>query len=197
VNGAVWYSARAAGVVAYLLLSGGSILGMVMAARRPLPWPKFAVEEVHRFVTILTGVFLAIHVGAILVDTYVPFSLGQVLVPFTASYRPFATGLGVVALELLVAVAVTNVLRRQMPYRRWRQVHYAGFAVWAAATVHGLLAGTDRGDPWFVGLYCGTVAAVALSAASRFRVPATRDAAVTADAGRTARSPDPAALRRT
>jgi sulfoxide reductase heme-binding subunit YedZ len=85
VNGTLWYSARAAGVVAYVLLSGGSVLGMVMASRRPLPWPKFAVEEVHRFVTILTGVFLSIHVGAILLDTYVPFSLGQVLVPFTAS----------------------------------------------------------------------------------------------------------------
>ncbi len=119
----VWYAARAGGILAYVLLSAGAVRGLVMSRRRPLPWPKFAVEEVHRFLTIVTGVFLALHVGAILVDTYVPFSLSDVLVPFSAPYRPFATGLGTVALELLLAVALTNLVRRRITHRLWRTAH--------------------------------------------------------------------------
>jgi predicted ferric reductase len=171
VNGATWYAARAAGLLAYLLLSSGAVLGLLLARRVSLPWPKFAVEDVHRFVTLLAGVFLAVHVGAILVDDYVPFSVGQVVVPFTADYRPFATGLGVVAVELLVAVALTNLLRRRIPYRVWRRAHYLTFGVWAAATVHGILAGTDRGELWFLLLYLGAVASVAAAATARFTPP--------------------------
>src|SRR5205823_2010859 len=149
-------------------LSTSVVLGMSLSRRGRLVWPKFAVENVHRFLTILTGSFLAVHVGWIRLDSVVPFSLGQVLVPFTASYRPFATGLGVVALELLCAVGVTNALRRRLPYRVWRRAHYASFGVWAAATVHGVLSGTDRAEPWFLALYAGAVAAVLATASLRF-----------------------------
>jgi hypothetical protein len=168
MSATVWYATRAGGVVAYVLLSSGSVLGLTLARRQTPPWPKFAIEDVHRFVLLLTGAFLTIHVGGILVDTYVPFSLGQVLVPFTADYRPFATGLGVVALELLLAVAVTNAARGHIPRRVWRRAHYASFGVWAAATLHAAFAGTDRREPWFLLLYLGSVAAVAGAAASRF-----------------------------
>jgi sulfoxide reductase heme-binding subunit YedZ len=168
VNATVWYAARAAGVVSYLLLSASVVLGMSLSRRVRLVWPKFAVEDVHRFLTILTACFLTVHVGGILVDTVVPFSLSQVLVPFTASYRPLATGLGVVALELLAAIGVTNALRRRIPHTVWRRAHYASFGVWTAATLHGVLAGTDRGDPWFLGLYAGAVAGVAVTASLRF-----------------------------
>lgn len=168
MTGTVWYAARAGGLVAYVLLSTGSVLGLVLARKESPPWPKFAVEDVHRFLMLLTGAFLAVHVGGILVDDYVPFSLGQVLIPFTADYRPYATGLGVVALELLLAVAVTNAFRKQIPHRVWRRAHYASFGVWAAATIHGILAGTDRQELWFLLLYMGSVAAVAAAAATRF-----------------------------
>ena len=168
MTGTTWYVARAGGLLAYVLLSTGVVVGLGLAGRTRLPWPKFAVEDVHRFLTILTGAFLTLHVGAILLDDYVPFSLGQVLVPFTADYRPFATGLGVVALELLLAVALTNAVRGRIPYRLWRRAHYLGFGVWGLATVHGLLAGTDRGDGWFLLVYLTAVLAVAVAALFRF-----------------------------
>jgi hypothetical protein len=129
--------------------------------------PRFAVEDVHRFLTILTGVFLGIHVGALLLDTYTPFSLTQVLVPFASDYRPLATAVGVVALELLLAVALTNAVRGRIPYPLWRRAHYLTFGVWGAATLHGILAGSDRVEPWFVFMYTAAVASVAFAAAAR------------------------------
>jgi sulfoxide reductase heme-binding subunit YedZ len=164
-----WYAARAGGVIAYLLVSACVLAGILLAGKRSVPGlPRFAVEDVHRFLGILAGVFVAVHVGAIALDTVVPFSLTQMVVPFTSSYRPFATGLGIVALELLLAVSVTNRLRSRLPHRIWRRVHYATLAVWLLATIHGILSGTDRNQTWLLALYAVTVAAVASAATLRF-----------------------------
>jgi methionine sulfoxide reductase heme-binding subunit len=166
---AVWYAARAGGVLAYLLVSASVLAGILLAGKKRVPGlPRFAVEDVHRFLGILAALFIAIHVAAIALDTYVPFSLTQLVVPFASSYRPLATGLGIVALELLLAVSVTNRLRSRLPYRIWRRAHYATLAVWLLATVHGILAGTDRDQTWLIWLYALTVALVAGASALRF-----------------------------
>jgi DMSO/TMAO reductase YedYZ heme-binding membrane subunit len=164
----VWYFARSAGIVAYLLLSSSVLLGVLTAGRARFTWPKFAVEEVHRFLAILTGVFIVLHGGSLLLDRVVPISLAQELVPFTSPYRPFAVGLGICAMELMVAVGVTNALRRRMPYRMWRTLHYLTLPAWLLASLHGVLAGTDAGDPWFAALAAGTFAAVVMAAFARF-----------------------------
>lgn len=152
-----WYAARAAGITAYVLLSLVVVLGLGLASRAPgrrwKRWPMFAVEDVHRVGGLLVGVFVSLHVLAIAIDSYMPFSLGQLAVPLAAGYRPIWTGLGIVAAELLVALAITNHYRRRLPYRWWRAAHYANFAVWIAATAHGLGAGTDRGAWWMLAIY--------------------------------------------
>src|SRR5262249_23544809 len=42
VSPAVWYVARASGIIAYLLLSGSVIVGTLMSARARFTWPRFA-----------------------------------------------------------------------------------------------------------------------------------------------------------
>ena len=164
-----WYAARAGGILAYLLLSATVLAGILLAGKRRVPgFPRFAVEDVHRFVGLLAGLFIAVHIGGVALDTVVPFSLGQLVIPFTAGYRPLATGLGIVALELLLAVSVTNRLRSRLPYRFWRRAHYATLGVWVLATFHGILSGTDRNQTWLVLLYGGTVALVVAAMAVRF-----------------------------
>ena len=163
-----WYAARAAGVVAYALLTGGVLLGTLLAGRARLRrWPAFAVTDVHRFVALLTGGFVALHVGTVLLDRVVPFSLVQVLVPGASSYRPFWVALGTVAAELLVAVALTNRFRKRLGHRLWRRAHYLTFAVWLAATAHGIGAGTDASAPWLRFLYVVSVSSVAGAVAWR------------------------------
>lgn len=154
---AVWYAARAGGLTAYLLLSASVCLGLLISGKARLRrWPRFALEDVHRFVGILAGVFVAIHGAALLLDSFVPFSLSQVLVPGTSSYRPLEVGFGVVAAELLAALAITNHYRRRIPVGVWRRVHMLNLVVWALALVHGLTAGTDALTPWALTLYAGS-----------------------------------------
>jgi sulfoxide reductase heme-binding subunit YedZ len=165
----VWYVARASGIVAYLLLSASVIVGTLLSARARLSWPRFAVEELHRFITILTATFVVVHGGALLLDRIVPISLAQELVPLSAPYRPPAVALGTVAAELMAAVGLTNLVRAQIPHRLWRRLHYLTIPVWAFATLHALLAGTDRGDPWFAGMLASATSAVLLAFALRAR----------------------------
>jgi len=164
----VWYTARSAGIVAYLLLSSSVVLGLSMSARAAFRWPRFAVEDVHRFLTIVTAVFIGVHGASLLLDRVAPISLGQELVPFAGSYRPLAVALGIVAAELMAAVGVSNALRKRIPHRFWRRAHYLTIVVWGAATAHGLLAGTDRADPWFLALVGMAVASVGLGFLGRF-----------------------------
>jgi methionine sulfoxide reductase heme-binding subunit len=104
----------------------------------------------------------------LLLDTVVPISLKQELVPFSSPYRPFAVALGVLAAELMTAVGITNLFRSQLPHKVWRRAHYLTLAVWGLATVHGFLSGTDRLDPWFAGIAAATVSAVAMVLLTRF-----------------------------
>ena len=165
-----WYAARAAGVAAYILLSTVVCLGATMAGRRRLErWPRFALEDVHRFGGLLVGTFVVIHVLTVATDKYLPFSPGALIVPFLATYRPLFTALGIVAAELLLALAITNHYRDRLPYHYWRRAHYVNFVVWTAATLHGLGSGTDRSTPWLLAILAAGVAAVLAATASRFR----------------------------
>ena len=156
-----WYAARAAGVVAYVLLTAVVLVGLTLSGRVQLPrWPKFAVTDVHRFGSLLVGVFVALHVLTVGLDTYTRFSLTQLFVPFASSYRPLWIAVGIVSAELLVALAITNALRSRIPHRVWRRAHYASFLVWAGATVHGVGAGTDSGALWLTAIYVLSVGSV-------------------------------------
>jgi len=172
---AIWYAARASGVAAYVVLSLVVCLGLTLGKKaQSSRWPRFSIEDVHRFGGLLVGSLVGVHVLAIAADSFLPFSLTQLLVPFTASYRPLWTGLGIAAAELLVALAITNHYRRRLPYRFWRRAHYLNFAVWTFASLHGLMGGTDRGAPWLAILYGLSVAAVLTLLLWRFGGPLTR-----------------------
>jgi sulfoxide reductase heme-binding subunit YedZ len=158
-----WYAARAAGVVAYLLVSSSVVLGLLLAGKDRLErWPRFALEDVHRFAGVLAGTFIALHVFWLALDSQANLGAIDLVVPFVSSYRPLWVGLGVVSAELLLALAVTNHYRKRMSHIVWRRLHYLNFAVWIGATFHGLGAGTDSGSPVFLVLYTVTFMTVGL-----------------------------------
>ena len=113
---AIWYAARASGVAAYVVLSIVVSLGLALGGKaQNRRWPRFSVEDIHRFGGLLVGSLIGVHVLAIAADSFLPFSLTQLIVPFTSSYRPFWTGLGICAKtgtehrRLITASFVMNV----------------------------------------------------------------------------------------
>ena len=159
-----WYAARAAGIVAWALAAGSVVWGLALSTRATGRKPRPAwLFDLHRFLGGLALVFTAIHVVAIVADTYVHFSLINVLVPFTGTWHLAAVAWGIVAFYLLLAVELTSLARAHVSKRLWRRVHFASFVLFAASTVHALSAGTDTGSRAFVlsvAAACGLVAAL-------------------------------------
>jgi methionine sulfoxide reductase heme-binding subunit len=168
-NPAFWYATRASGISAYVILTVVVCIGMSMGGKaQSKSWPRFSIEDIHRFGGLLVGALVTIHVVTIAVDSFLPFSVLNLVVPFTASYRPFWTGLGIAAAELLLALAITNHYRKRLPYSFWRKAHYANFAVWTFAALHGVMSGTDRSVWWLAIIYGLSIASVATLAVWRF-----------------------------
>ncbi len=139
-----WYVARACGLTAWALAWSAVLVGLALSTRalgrRPrAPW----LNDLHRFLGGLTLVFVAVHVGALLMDRYVPFTPEQVLVPFATHWKPGAVAWGIAAFYLLVAVEVTSLAMRRIPRSVWKGIHFSSYAMAVGASLHLLTAGTD------------------------------------------------------
>ena len=161
----LWYATRATGVVALVLLTLSVVLGILITVRFATErWPRFVTIGVHRNLSMLVLAFLAIHIGTALLDSYAPVGWFSLAIPFVSSYRPLWLGLGTVAFDLLIAVTVTSLLRSRIGHRTWRAVHWAAYACWPLAVVHGLGTGTDPKAPAVLGTTVVCVAAVIVTA---------------------------------
>jgi sulfoxide reductase heme-binding subunit YedZ len=157
----LWYAGRASGAVSLTLFTAVLVLGIASrSGRQAFGLPRFALTAVHRYASLLGVAFLGLHVLTLLADRYSKLTLLDVVVPFGAGYRPMWTGLGTVALDLVIAVVVTSLLRRRIGVRVWRAVHWLAYAAWPIALVHGLMSGTDAGSGWLLALTAACVAAV-------------------------------------
>ena len=159
-----WFIARAAGIVAWLLLTGSVVWGVVLATkafpahRRPA-W----LLDLHRWLGGLTVAFLAVHLGALMADDYVSFGLADLLVPGAASWHRGAVALGVVALWLLVVVQLTSVFMRRLPRRAWRAVHLTSYAAFWLTSLHASFAGSDATNRLYQVTSIVAIVAVVLS----------------------------------
>lgn len=166
---ALWYTSRATGLVSLLLLTGTVVLGALNTGRfTSRGWPRFAIAAVHRNLSLISIVFLAVHVTTAVVDPYAGIGWLDVVVPFGSVYRPFWLGLGAVAGDLVLALLITSLLRQRLGVRLWRAVHWLSYACWPVAVVHGLGTGTtDRHTIWVIAVNLTCVAAVTVAAGWR------------------------------
>lgn len=150
---ALWYVGRGTGVVSLVLLTVVMVLGIGSRSGRPaFGLPRFAVVALHRSASLLSVVFLAIHVVTLWLDPQAELKLVDFVLPFDASYRPLWMGLGTLGLDLMAAVFVTSLLRRRIGVRAWRAVHWLAYLSWPVALMHTLGTGTDRSTWWLITL---------------------------------------------
>ncbi len=145
----LWYSTRASGTVALVLLTVAIGLGVAQVGRMQTDrLPRFVLDGLHRHTSLLAAVFLTVHIVTAVLDTFAPIAITDAFLPFTGAYRPLWLGLGATALDLLIAVGITSVLRERLGYSGWRAVHWLGYAVWPIAFVHALGTGSDIRQGW-------------------------------------------------
>src|SRR6476661_7609769 len=157
----LWYLTRTTAVAAYVALTFSVMLGLLRTiARSSAEHLSWAVDELHSFVATLAGLLVFGHLLTIKLDTFVIFSLRDLLVPGQGPYRPVAVNIGILALYVMAFALLSSWIRRFIPYRFWRALHYLSFLAFALVTIHGWLAGSDTNEPWLRALYVGGAAAV-------------------------------------
>jgi sulfoxide reductase heme-binding subunit YedZ len=166
----LWFANRGTGVVLLLLLTLTTVLG-VLATRGDAGrgMPRFVTQAFHRNVSLIAVVMLLVHVVTAVVDTYVDIRWWQAVVPFYGStYKPLWLGLGTLALDLIIAIVVTSLLRHRLPHRPWRILHVSAYACWGLSLAHGIGIGTDAGTTW--GLWTGVACAALVGLAAVYRI---------------------------
>ncbi|MFT8637511.1 MAG: ferric reductase-like transmembrane domain-containing protein [Pseudoclavibacter sp.] len=148
---AYWALGRSTGLVSLALLTLAVVLGVTARSGRPaFGLPRFAVQAVHRTTALTAVAFVGIHVASLLLDPYAQLRLVDVIVPFRAGRNAFWVGLGTVALDVLLAVVITALLRARIGPRAFRTVHWASYGLWPVALLHAIGSGSDVAQPWFV-----------------------------------------------
>jgi len=162
---AMWAFGRVSGFVSLALFTASVLLGILNRSGRPmLVLPRFSISLLHRNIALLATVFLGLHVGSLLLDSYAKLNPVDIVVPFLGSFQPFWQGLGTVALDLVLAVVVTGLLRHRIGQRTFK----ASYGVWPVAMAHALGNGTDVSSGWF--LLLAAASAVAVAAALLWRL---------------------------
>jgi len=170
----LWYATRSTGVVAFVLLTLTFAFGLAATKRAfasPL-WPRFATQELHRNMSLLSLVFLLVHIVTTLADSFVHVGWLSWIVPGVAHYRTFWVSLGTIAFDLIVLLIVTSLLRDRMNARAWRAIHFSAYAVWPLAFLHFLKTGTDAAQArWGLYLAVACLLVIGLAVTARWMTP--------------------------
>ncbi|HVM66549.1 MAG TPA: ferric reductase-like transmembrane domain-containing protein [Acidimicrobiales bacterium] len=165
---ALWYTTRATGIVAFVLLTLTVAFGILTTVRyQSEAWPRFAMSYLHRRISLVTMVFLGIHVISTVLDSFAPIGWLSVVVPFTSPYRRLWLSFGTIALDLLLAVTISSMLRQRIDARSWRLIHWLSYASWPVAILHAFGTGTDPRLHWVLGVTVACILTVAAAGAVR------------------------------
>jgi predicted ferric reductase len=139
-----WYTARSSGIVALVLVTMAVVWGLLFSTRllQGRPSPKWLLA-LHRHLGGLSVIFTAVHVAALVADSYIEFGPSEILVPLASTWKPQPVAWGIVAMYLMAAVELTSLLQKHLPRRLWRWTHVSSYALFWMSIVHGLTAGTD------------------------------------------------------
>jgi predicted ferric reductase len=186
----LWYTSRAAGIVTFVLLTIVMVFGIMTATRVGNDQvPRFAVAELHRRLSLLAAVFVALHVLTTAIDSYVPTGFLSIILPGASSYKTIWVAFGTVAIDLMIAVIATSLLRQHLSHDAWRAIHWLSYLMWPVALVHVIMIGSDLKRFWMLGLLAACAGAVALALLWRVWAHPHPGGALTAVPKRTARRP--------
>ncbi len=174
-----WYLARASGLVAWVLLVASLVMGILLATRalKPADRPAWLLA-VHRSLSAGAICAVALHLAALVADSYVYFGWMEIFVPGSSGWKTSAVTVGVFAFYLLLAVQLTSLFMRRIPRRLWHWVHLTSYVMVWSVTVHAGMAGTDATNRVYqvvaLALTIVAVAAAVLRILAGKHSPATR-----------------------
>jgi len=183
-----WYTTRATGIVALLLLTLVVTIGTLVANRIGGTFVgRFELNELHRSISVVAMLFLFIHILTTVVDSYVSTGIISAFVPMTSAYKTIPIAIGAVSFDLLLCVWISSLLKVRIKNESWRFIHWFSWLAYASAIVHAYMSGSDTHNGAGLMVVAGCAGTVLIVALWRYFGRPERAA------GRTALSPLPAA----
>lgn len=175
-----WLIARATGMASFLALFIAILSGIALRTS-VLDWlgTNRALRSLHQFTTALWIPLGLLHLATLVVDKTAQIGLTDLIVPFGVDYGTgdarTAIGLGTLAFDIFIVVAITSWLKRRMEQRLWSWIHRTSYVAFGLTFMHAFLAGTDFNSPVVSALSWSLAFAVLVLAISRVvwgRLPA-------------------------
>jgi sulfoxide reductase heme-binding subunit YedZ len=160
-----WMVLRTSGFLVLGLLTIAVALGIAGPGIRN-PRLRLTSIALHRTAAVTGTLLLLAHVTAAVLDSWVSVSLPAVFVPGLSLWEPLWIGLGALALDAILILALTSAMRRRYAVAWWN-IHVISYVAYALAWLHAVGAGSDVSDPIMRWLAIGSAAAVAAGAAVR------------------------------
>ena len=168
----LWQFIRAAGLLAFAMLSASVFLGIALKSRlmeglAKRPW----VLEAHQSLSLASLGLTCLHLGLLLANRHVSFDLVAALVPFASDWKPLPVALGIGGFYLIALLTLSSYLQKLFGYRLWRALHFSSFLAWLAALAHGITAGSDSGLTAVQAMYWASAGAVLFATVYRALLP--------------------------
>ena len=145
-----WYITRASALIAWALMTFSVVWGILLSTRimRRIDNPGW-LRDLHSYLGGLTLIMVGLHMVTLMLDEWLKFSFGEVLVPFVTDFKALPVALGILAFYVLLAVQGSSLLIARLPRKFWKGVHYASYATLILVALHAGWTGTDVGSLWY------------------------------------------------
>jgi sulfoxide reductase heme-binding subunit YedZ len=141
--------AATVGFLSLFLLWLAVVWGMVLRNGWAQTRIKHATVYGGHQVLALLGLTLGLVHGFVqLADPTGTVYLVHLVVPFAHPYDPIGLGVGVISLELFVALTLSILIQRRLGYTRWRALHAFSYVAFMLLVAHVLISGTDTYPSW-------------------------------------------------
>lgn len=138
-----WYAIRATGTIAYLLLYLAVLTGLYSIVQKKRKKKVNNLNHLHESLSDWSLILTAGHLGILLIDSYFPFKLSEILIPFASGYETISMAMGTIATYFLIITILTSKFRKKIGYLRWKKLHALNPILYILVTLHGLMSGTD------------------------------------------------------
>jgi len=163
-----WYITRSSAVVGWVLLTLSALWGILLKTRilRGADNPEW-LKVVHRFLSSLAVLMVVTHMASLYLDTYVEFTVLDLLIPFRSTFELVGVAMGVFGMWGMVLVWATALAMDRLPQKLWKGIHYLSYGSLFAVALHSGMVGTDVGAPWYTALSIILITATSLAVVIR------------------------------
>lgn len=148
-----WNFIRSSGLLAFYFMTISLSLGLcssllIFKKKKALLNSLHQTSGWYGLLTILFHIILIWH------DQYVPYSLGELFIPFYAKNETTYSGLGTLAFYLFfIVIGSSDFFIKKLGLKLWKKVHFTVIPAWVIMVIHGIAIGTDSTETWALILY--------------------------------------------